>query len=154
MNTAQITGLMAQRKLHWQLVIKITVGILVCLAAGYLTLSAYAGHNLSTPHRNFDPKEAAVFAASPEEVKIPATDGLEISGWFIPSIATDKVLILVHGRNSSRSHEFGGKFPEFAEAMHRRGFSVLMIDLRGNGRECCCSLYIWLNRTTRRYRCP
>lgn len=129
------SGLVVGQKLRWQRVAKILIVILTCLAAGYLAISAYTGYSLSTPERKFDPDKAAVFDSSPQDVKIPAADGLELAGWFIPSTAGDKALILVHGHNSSRSHEFGGKFPEFAAAMHRRGFSVLMIDMRGHGQS-------------------
>ena len=134
MNTIRKTKAV-QQKFRWQFIIKVIVGVVICLAGIYLSLSAYAAHSLSTPQRKFEPEEAAVFAITPEEVKFPAADGLEIAGWFIPSTASDKVLILVHGRNSSLTHEFDGKFPEFGAAMHRRGFSVLMIDLRGHGQS-------------------
>ncbi len=135
MSIAQITQLAIQRKLRWYLIIRVTVGILVSLAVSYVALSAYAGNTLTTPKRIFEPEKAAVFATTPEEVKFPAAAGLEIAGWFIPSTASDKVLILVHGRNVSRTQEFAGKFPEFGAALHRRGFSVLMIDLRGHGQS-------------------
>lgn len=125
----------ASRKFRWQFIIKITVGLLVSLIAGYVVISVYAAYNLSTPRRIFEPAKAAVFASPPEEIRFLAADGLEIAGWFSPSTASDKVLLLVHGRNVSRSQEFAGKFPEFGAAMQRRGFSVLMIDLRGHSQS-------------------
>lgn len=135
MNIAQTTQSVSQRKLRWQLIVKVIVGILVSLTVGYVALSAYAGHTLTTPKRIFEPEKAAVFAITPEEVKFPAADGLEIAGWFIPAAAGDKALILIHGRNVSRTQNFAGKFAEFGAAMQRRGFTVLMIDLRGHGQS-------------------
>lgn len=135
MNIAQITQSTSRRKLRWQIIIRITLGILVSLVVGYVALSVYAGHSLTTPKRIFEPEKALVFAIPPEEIKFPAAEGLEIAGWFIPSTASDKALILVHGRNVSRTKNFDGKFPDFGAVMHRRGFSVLMIDLRGHGQS-------------------
>ncbi len=125
MNIRQIT----------KLIIKVSSSILAGLAVAYLAMSAYAGYTLSIPHRVFEPQKAVVFSDTPQETTFPAADGLKIAGWFIPAPDSDKALILVHGRNSSRTHEFGGKFPEFAAAMNRRGFSVLMFDLRGHGQS-------------------
>lgn len=34
-----------------------------------------------------------------------------------------------------RTLELAGKFPEFGSAMHRQGFSILAIDLRGHGQS-------------------
>jgi len=135
MNAIHRSRLVVGQKFRWWRIAKILVVILIFAAAGYLAISAYTGYSLSTPDRNFDPDKTAVFATPPQDVTLLAADGVEIAGWFIPSTASDKALILVHGHNSSRSHEFGGKFPEFAAAMHRQGFSVLMIDLRGHGQS-------------------
>ena len=135
MNATHKSILFASQKLRWWRVAWILIVILVCVAVGYLAITAYTGFSVSTPDRNFAPDKASVFAVTPQDVKIPTADGLEIAGWFIPSTASDKALLLVHGHNSSRSHEFGGEFPELAAAMHRRGFSVLMIDLRGHGQS-------------------
>lgn len=135
MSVAQITKSVIPRRFHWQLVLKVTLGILVSLVIGYVALSAYVGNALTTPKRIFEPEKAAVFATTPEEVKFPAADGLEIAGWFIPTTAGDKALILIHGRNVSRTQNFDGLFPDFGAAMQRRGFAVLMIDLRGHGQS-------------------
>lgn len=135
MNTTQITKAIVRRNFHGQLIVKVTVEILIILVFGYIVLSAYAGYSISTPKRIFEPEKAAVFAVPPEAVRFPTADGLEITAWFIPSTASDKALILIHGRNSSRTHEFKGNFPDFGAAMQREGFSVLMIDMRGHGQS-------------------
>jgi dipeptidyl aminopeptidase/acylaminoacyl peptidase len=115
--------------------IKIVFGISTLLVASYLSISAYAAHILSTPKRNFNSRAAAAFSVSPQEIKITTLDGLKIASWFIPTKASDKALILVHGMNSSRTAEFDGHFAEFGAAMQRQGFTVLMIDLRGHGQS-------------------
>lgn len=117
------------------LFINLASGISAFLVVGYFGISAYAGHTLSKPNRCFDPLKASVFAVPPENVTFRTPDGVEIAGWFIPEKATDKVLILVHGLNSSRTCELAGKFAEFGSAMNQKGFSILTIDLRGHGQS-------------------
>jgi dipeptidyl aminopeptidase/acylaminoacyl peptidase len=113
----------------------IAVGFLSVGLAGYLGVSAIAGDKLSTAKRIFDPQKITVFDSKPEEVSFQTSDDKTIAGWYIKSQKTDKVLILVHGLNSSRTFEFAGKFSEFGAEMNRQGFSILMIDLRGHGQS-------------------
>lgn len=123
------------RKPPSYLALKLAAGISALLVVGYLGISAYAGHTLSTPKQSFDPLKASVFSVPPQDVQFRTSDNLEVKGWFIPATKTDKVLILVHGLNSSRTLELAGKFPEFGLAMNQKGFSILMIDLRGHGQS-------------------
>ena len=122
-------------KAQKHLFIKLASGISAFLVVGYFGISAYAGHTLSKPNRCFDSLKASVFAVPPENVTFRTPDGVEIAGWFISGKATDKVLILVHGLNSSRTCELAGKFAEFGSAMNQKGFSILTIDLRGHGQS-------------------
>jgi len=117
------------------LVLKLALGLSAFLVIGYLGVSAYAGHTLSMPKRVFDPSKASTFIVPPQEIEFRTSDDLQIRGWFIPAKRIDKVLILVHGLNSSRTLELAGKFPEFGSALNQRGFSILMIDLRGHGQS-------------------
>lgn len=117
-----------------QILIKVAISISSVLAIAYLGISAFAGHILSTPTRIIlDRQKASIFIIPPEEVKFRTSDNLEISGWFISSKNSDKVLILVHGLNSNRTSEFADRFTEFGSTMQKQGFSILMIDLRGHG---------------------
>lgn len=111
------------------------ISILSLGVIAYLGISAIAIDKLSTAKRIFDPQKISVFNSKPEEVKIMTSDGKEIAGWYIKSQKSDKVVILVHGLNSSRTFEFAGKFSEFGAEMNRQGFSILMIDLRGHGQS-------------------
>jgi dipeptidyl aminopeptidase/acylaminoacyl peptidase len=56
-----------------------------------------------------------------------------ISAWYIPHEGSRKALILVHGKDNNRVAEFDVHFVDFAASLHGRGFTVLMIDLRGHG---------------------
>lgn len=101
----------------------------------YIGISVVAANFLSTPKRIFDQRASSAFSKSPQDVRFLSTDGVEIAGWFVPSKLSNKTIILVHGMNSSRTDEFDGHFPEFAAALEREGFTILMIDLRGHGQS-------------------
>ena len=68
---------------------------------------------------------------------------VEIAGWFIPSGRSRRVIVLVHGKDANRTRELDrdlsddvpGEFPDLAVGLSRRGFAVLMIDLRGHGQS-------------------
>ncbi|MEJ2758340.1 MAG: alpha/beta hydrolase, partial [Anaerolineales bacterium] len=55
--------------------------------------------------------------------------------WYIPSENYEKAIILVHGRDNSRTNGFCDGFVSFAKDLHTNGFSVMMIDLRGHGQS-------------------
>lgn len=84
-----------------------------------------------------------------EEVQFPAQDGVRLSGWFLPALATSRrkgaTLVLVHGWPWNRLgntaddllSNFSGSTPvdllRLAYALHHAGFHVLMMDLRNHG---------------------
>ncbi len=113
----------------------IGVGLVVLLAVAYFGIGAIAASQMTLPKRVFDPAlNPGVYDLKYEELRIPArTDGLQIAAWYIPSEENQKVIILVPGRDNSRSNGFGNQFVSFANTLHRAGFSVMMIDLRGHG---------------------
>ena len=122
----------------WKIVLRIGVGIIIFLVIAYLGVSAYAASALTRPQRNIDPVKynPNVYSLEYEEVRFPArTDGLQIAGWYIPSDENQKVIILVHGYNNSRTNGFIDEFVPFASKLHKAGFSVMMIDLRGHGQS-------------------
>lgn len=115
-----------------RLALNIVVACVALFMAAYLGIGGYAALTLTTPTRDFDATDRPAVAV--EEVRFPARGGdVQIAGWYLPRPQAQRALILVHGRNSSRTHEFAGRFPAFAAAMQQRGFAVLMIDMRGHG---------------------
>lgn len=114
---------------------KVGVGILTTLTTLYLGICAYAAHTLSLPKRNFNPAAVNVFSPPPQTVELVTSDGVKLAAWYSPNSYSNRALILVHGMNSSRTKEFGGRFPEFAAQMHQQGFTIFMVDLRGHGKS-------------------
>ncbi len=70
-----------------------------------------------------------IFYLPYDEIQLPTTDGLLLSGWFIPGRKAAAV-ILAHGRGGSCSNMI-----LHIEALHKGGFSLLALDLRAHGRS-------------------
>lgn len=122
-------------RINRKVIVWVVSGVVILLAIAYLGIGAVAASQLTLPKRVFDPAmNPGVFNLKYEAFKYPArNDGLQIAAWYIPSEENQKAIILVHGRDNSRSNGFGNLFVSFANDLHKAGFSVLMIDLRGHG---------------------
>jgi pimeloyl-ACP methyl ester carboxylesterase len=67
------------------------------------------------------------FAPNYETVHLTASDGADLDGWYLPS-RNGAAVILLHGHGGNR---LGLMFQ--AEVLARRGYGVLMFDLRAHG---------------------
>jgi len=63
-----------------------------------------------------------------ETVMFPATDGVPLSGWFIPAQHSTTTVLICHGISANK-----GNFLGFVPFLHRAGFNVFIFDLRGHG---------------------
>jgi fermentation-respiration switch protein FrsA (DUF1100 family) len=59
-------------------------------------------------------------------------DGLLLRGWYLKAKRGDRCIIMTHGGNGHRADETIGMI-EIAGGLVRRGYNVLMFDLRGHG---------------------
>lgn len=118
-----------------KVILWVGLGVIVFLAIVFFGIGAVAASQLTLPKRVFDPElNPGRFGLKYEEFNYPAReDGLQIAAWYIPSDENQRAIILVHGRDNSRTNGFGDQFVPFAKVLHEAGFSVLMIDLRGHG---------------------
>lgn len=103
----------------------------------YFLVGTIAADKLTKPMRVFTASYTpALFNLAYQDVRFPASDGqAEIAGWYIPSAEEKEVVIMVHGRNASRTELFMGHGIDLAHALNEAGFSVLMIDMRGHGQS-------------------
>jgi fermentation-respiration switch protein FrsA (DUF1100 family) len=62
-----------------------------------------------------------------EDVVVPAADGVELAGWYLPS-TNGAAIVVLHGAGSTRASAL-----EHAALLHDAGYGVLMIDSRGFG---------------------
>ncbi len=119
-----------KRTLLWM-----AIGLVVLLLVVWLGVGTFAALTLTEAEGPFNPaNNPAAYGLTYEDIRFPARDGqAEIAAWYIPSAENERAVVLVHGRNASRTDAFLERFPELAAALNEAGFSVLMIDLRGHG---------------------
>lgn len=117
--------------------IAIAAAIVVVLAVLYLAAGAVAVNVLTMPKRQFDAADnPGQFSLAYEEVRFPSRGGdVQIAGWNIPRAGSTRVVVLVHGKDQSRSEEFNREFPNLGAALQKSGFNVLMLDMRGHGQS-------------------
>lgn len=63
------------------------------------------------------------------DVELAATDGVRLSGWYVPS-RNRAAVVLLHGAGSTRSNVLAQ-----AVVLARHGYGVLLLDARGHGRS-------------------
>jgi alpha-beta hydrolase superfamily lysophospholipase len=104
---------------------------------GYIVLSLAVAHLLT--RANNRPNRLIASEISPTTVPWSTTtaDGLTLRGWYSPTPAHRRLIVLVHG--------MGGSLDEMAESgrdLHGKGFDVLLFDLRGHGTSDPSRLYM------------
>lgn len=119
----------------WKVFKRVLIGIVVVVVVASLGISVYAASALTRPQRKIEKSiNPGVYGLEYEEFTYPARiDGMKIAAWYIPSDENQRAIILVHGWNDSRTNAFLKQFVKFASDLHKAGFSVMMIDLRGHG---------------------
>jgi dipeptidyl aminopeptidase/acylaminoacyl peptidase len=113
------------------------ISFLGLLSSLYLSLCTYAALAV-TKQNNHKPLKPTPedFGAKYENIIFRArNDGMKIAGWYMQNPASKSAIILVHGRFENRASAMSCTFPKLAAALHKAGFSVLMIDLRGHGKS-------------------
>ena len=111
----------------------------IAVSAAGLVLLVYAGlslavaETLTKPYRRALASSPADFDLTYEDVTFPSTgDAIPLRGWFVPAAGSDRVVLIVHGRNSNRAGDNGQHVPD-AAALVARGYNALLFDLRGHG---------------------
>jgi len=66
------------------------------------------------------------------EVRFPARDGIELAGWYATGTPGGPAVILVHGIDGNRTSD---SLHLLGRDLHRHGFGILALDLRGHGRS-------------------
>lgn len=109
--------------------------VIIVVALVYFGIGAFVAVTMTKvgehPQYDQDPGsfgldfETVTFLARGEELKLAA--------WFVPHPVSERVIILVHGRNASKQNAISGRLPALAAALHQAGLNVMMMDLRGHG---------------------
>ncbi len=120
------------RRPAWPL---ITLVALLTLAALAFALGAVITARLTLPERRLDAGVTpAVLGGSYEDLALrSADDRAVLAAWLLGVPASDVGVVLVHGKDGSRSTTWGDGFVRLAVALQDAGYQVVMLDLRGHG---------------------
>jgi dienelactone hydrolase len=106
------------------------IGLAHLLLAGLVTLTigqAVAATNV--PRTDVGATTPADRGMAYRDVEFRTSDGVRLSGWYVPSKAGAAV-VLLHGAGSTRSGVL-----DHAVVLGRAGYGVLLFDARGHGRS-------------------
>ncbi|WP_195210396.1 alpha/beta hydrolase [Actinomarinicola tropica] len=104
------------------------LGALLAVALMVWTLGqAVAATNV--PRTELGERTPADLGLAYEDVELRATDGVQLSAWYVPS-ANGAAVVLLHGAGSNRSNVL-----DHAAVLARHGYGVLLLDTRGHGRS-------------------
>ena len=98
---------------------------LVYLGAGWLVVLWMTG-----PKRKLPWATPASFGVGYEEVEIPSSDGVRLSGWWVPAEDSSRAALLVPGWGGFK---FDEHLLQTIPVYHGAGYGVLLLDLRAQG---------------------
>ena len=102
-------------------------------AVGYSGVSMFVADRLTKPYRRPLASSPDVFGLTYEHVTFSsAVDDIALRGWFLPAAGSDRAVVIVHGRSSSRTGD-NGELVAHAAALVDGGYNVLMFDFRAHG---------------------
>jgi len=107
--------------------------IVSAVLLAYLAVALAAAETLTKPRRRALVSSPAVLGLAYEDVTFESIgDGIPLRGWFLPVDGSDRVVIIAHGRNSTRTGDDGELVPH-AAALVDAGFNALLFDFRAHG---------------------
>jgi len=116
---------------------KIIVILIIVFTAGLVAPAWYFSGRLLYPEPQECPKDHFLYCGDPSELKLAwedvsfkSNDGVNLSGWFIPSGKSDRAIIMVHGITANRREGL-----RWAKSFNRAGFNLLLLDLRNHGKS-------------------
>ena len=122
---------LGQSLVRWKGHLMLGIWIVIAIAVAYIILAGFLfifqSRYVYYPER--------VLLADPgsigldfETVRFETTDGVKLSGWFIPSDSAKGVILFCHGNAGNLSHRL-----ESIQIFHRLGLDVFIFDYRGYG---------------------
>ena len=112
---------------------RLVLGIVVLIAVGYVLAAAY----LYFFQEKFVYRPSARIEATPasvgmyyEEVALVASDGVRLTGWYLPLADARGTVLFCHGNAGNISDLLG-----VAKDAHRLGLGILLFDYRGYGQS-------------------
>ena len=103
---------------------------LLLLGGGYAGVSLLTAERLTRPTNHplaIDPRR---FSKDAQPWSARTSDGVTLRGWYLPTPDQRRLIVLVHGMWSSWL-----EMAALGRDLHRRGYDVLLFDLRGHGQS-------------------
>ena len=104
--------------------------LLGALALGHVGVGLLVVFVMTSPHRRAPEATPTEAGLAYEDVELRSTDGVRLSGWWMPAGDSRRAALLVDGWGGDKSNEHVLKT---APIYHREGYNVLAIDLRAHG---------------------
>ena len=115
-----------------RLLVAVSSGV-VAAVMSYCAVSVVVADRLTKPYRRPLASSPAALGLTYEDVTFSSTvDGTTLRGWFLPAEASDRAVVVVHGRSSSRTGD-NGELVAQAAALVDGGYNVLLFDFRAHG---------------------
>jgi len=109
------------------------IWIVIIIIGAYIIFTGFLF--VSQAHHVYYPER--ILSANPssiglhfESASFETTDGVRLSGWYIPSESARGVLLFCHGNAGNISHRL-----ESIQIFHRLGLDILIFDYRGYGQS-------------------
>lgn len=117
----------AMKRILRQTIPLVLVGVLFC----YLVVSYFIAAGVTRAEVRAQEDTPDHHGLTFENVEFPSRqEGITLRGWYLPGQNATRSLIVVHGIGSVRS---GNDAVDLAGYLVKRGFNVLLFDLRGHG---------------------
>jgi fermentation-respiration switch protein FrsA (DUF1100 family) len=109
------------------------IRIIVIIAGAYIAFAGFLfifqSNYVYYPERVLSNDPGSI-GLSFEAISFETSDGVKLSGWFIPSDNARGVILFCHGNAGNISHRL-----ESIQIFHRLGLAVFIFDYRGYGRS-------------------
>jgi fermentation-respiration switch protein FrsA (DUF1100 family) len=102
--------------------------IITLLSVAYLFIAAWIAELGTRAHHAPIVDTPARYGQAFESVSFRSRDGLSLEGWLLPANGAQRIIILLHGRDSTREENL-----ELAYSLVERGFAVFTYDARARG---------------------
>jgi uncharacterized protein len=117
-------SLVRRARIWWRVPAAVALVAVTVLVTAPLTLAFLV---TNSPRSELSGETPATYALAYEDVRLTATDGVELAAWYVPS-TNGAAVVLLHGAGSNRSSEL-----DHAAALATHGYGVLLLDARGQG---------------------
>jgi fermentation-respiration switch protein FrsA (DUF1100 family) len=106
------------------------IGIVISLYIGLaVVLFFFQAHFIYFPTRAMAVRPTLI-GLDYEDIRFETTDGVSLSGWYVPVEESKKIVLFFHGNAGNISHRL-----ESIALFHKLGFNVFIIDYRGYGQS-------------------